>query len=90
MLTAELARILREHKAKSKHSQDGNLMFTTRDSHPLGQRNVLRAFCRAATAAGLNPEGVRTLLFHDCRRTFVSPLIAAAPTWWRSAPRWLS
>jgi integrase len=64
-------------KAKSAHSQEGDLVFATRDGKPLGHRNVLRAFCRAADAAGLNPEGVRSLVFHDCRRTFASTLIAA-------------
>jgi len=76
VLMAELARILREHKAKSAHSLDADLVFATRAGQPLGHRNVLRAFVKAADAAGLNPEGVRSLVFHDCRRTFVSALIA--------------
>lgn len=77
VLTAELARVLRRHKAKSRHSLDDQLVFATRDGKPLGHRNVLRAFVKAADAAGLNPEGVRSLVFHDCRRTFVSALIAS-------------
>ena len=77
VLTTELARVLRAHKAKSGHSQEGDLVFATRDGKPLGHRNVLRAFVRAADKAKLNPEGVRTLVFHDCRRTFASTLIAA-------------
>jgi hypothetical protein len=48
VLTTELARILREHKAKSGHSQEGDLVFATRDGKPHGHRNVLRAFVKAA------------------------------------------
>jgi integrase len=77
VLTAELASVLRKHKAKSGHSLDGDLVFATRAGKPLGHRNVGRAFVSAADAAGLNPEGVRSLVFHDCRRTFASTLIAA-------------
>jgi integrase len=77
VLIPELARILREYKARSGHSRDGDFVFSTRDGKPLGHRNVLRGLVKAANAAGLNPEGVRSLTFNDSRRTFISTLIAA-------------
>jgi integrase len=75
MMTA-LASILRRHKAASAHCLDSDFVFATREGRPLQARNVLRGFDRAANAAKLNPEGIRKLTFHDCRRTFASLLIA--------------
>jgi len=54
VMVAALGKLLREHKAASGYSQEGDFVFCTRDGKPLQHRNVSRAFGAVATRAGLN------------------------------------
>lgn len=76
-LIPELAHMLKRHKLASRHSQDGDFVFSTREGRPLLQRNASTALTRAARRAGLNGGGVQPLGWHDLRHTAISRLIAA-------------
>jgi integrase len=79
-LMPELAAVLRRHRAEAlslgKASPE-SYVFSTLQGRPLSQRNATRALTVAAGRAGLNPEGVERLSFHDLRHTAISRLIAA-------------
>jgi integrase len=79
-LVLELVSLLKRHKAEAfsrRHARPDSFVFATRDGHPLSQRNAARALTNAADKAGLNPDGVQTLSWHDLRHTSISRLIAA-------------
>ncbi len=70
IMAASLARMLREHRIASRHSQDGDPVFASSNGGPLEHRNVAqRALRPAVQAAGLGP-----VRFHDLRH-------CAASTW---------
>lgn len=79
-LVPELVVLLKRHKAEAfsrRHARPDSFVFATRDGHPLSQRNAARALKNAADKAGLNPDGVQALSWHDLRHTAISRLIAA-------------
>ena len=55
------------------------LVFETRTGNSPGRRNVLRAVQRAATAAGLNPEGSEPIGLHDLRHSAAGLAFEALP-----------
>jgi integrase len=77
VLMPTLAKLLREHRLASPHSQSGDYVFTSYTGTPLSDRNVSqRGFAPAVARAGLNGPTKLPLTFHDLRRTFASLLIA--------------
>jgi integrase len=79
-LLSELSEILKRHKTKAfqkGHAKPESLIFCTREGKPLSQRNAGRALRRGGDAAGLNPQGVEPVSWHDLRHTAISRLIAA-------------
>jgi integrase len=73
----ELATVLRRHKLASGYSQEIDYCFSTSGGKALSQRNALGTLTSIAGEAGLNPEGVDSLSWHDLRHTAISRLIAA-------------
>jgi integrase len=77
ILMPSLAKLLREHKLASAHSQAHDPVFATLMGRPMHFRNVTRRGLAAAVAkAGLATEGEPRLRFHDLRHCFASLLIA--------------
>jgi integrase len=75
-LAPDLSRELAKYSLESSFSQDEDFVFTTETGKPLYYRNVsARGLDRAAERAGLNPEGVQKLSFHDLRHTAITHLI---------------
>jgi len=75
-LLPQLAALLRQHKASCRFTAGPDYVFATRTGTPLLHRNVARrAFTRAVTDAGLQPDGTTRLRFHDLRHTYASHLI---------------
>jgi len=56
------------------------LVFTTSRGKPQSRRNALRAVQTAATAAGLNGDGVEPVGLHDLRHSLVACALAAGLT----------
>jgi integrase len=72
----ELSRELAKHSLGSSFSGDDDFVFTTETGAPMYYRNVsARGLDKAADQAGLNPEGVQKLSFHDLRHTAITHLI---------------
>jgi integrase len=77
VLMPSLARLLREHKLASAHSNPADPVFATLTGAPMHYRNVSRrGFAAAVTKAGLDRQGQPRLRFHDLRHTFASLLVA--------------
>ena len=81
-LAGELEPYLREHLRATELAtglpRADAYVFVTSSGKPLNRNNVAkRGLDNAAEAAGLNPEGVSKLGFHDLRHTFASHLIRA-------------
>jgi integrase len=75
-LAPELSRELARHSLASSFSQDQDFVFTTETGKPVYYRNVSsRGLDKAAENAGLNPEGIQKLSFHDLRHTAITHLI---------------
>jgi integrase len=73
VLMPGLAKMLREHRARSPFSADDDYVFTTGSGKPYGWSNVdreLKSACDRAKLAEPKPR------FHDLRHTFASLLIA--------------
>ena len=71
-----LARELARHSLASQHSKPEDFVFATETGKPLYYRNAsARGLDKAADRAGLNPEGVQRLSFHDLRHTAITHLI---------------
>jgi len=67
---------LLEHKMSSGFKGDNDYVFCTEHGTPHYYRNVaVRGLEKAAKRAGLNPEGIPSLVFHDLRKTYGSHLI---------------
>lgn len=72
----ELARELAKHRLASRFSKDDHFVFATETGKPVYYRNAsARGLDKAADRAGLNPEGVQKLSFHDLRHTAITHLI---------------
>jgi integrase len=77
ILIPSLAKLLREHKLASAHSQPGDPVFATLTGQPMHFRNVTRRGLAAAVCkGGLDRLGEPRLRFHDLRHCFASLLIA--------------
>jgi integrase len=77
LLMPALARMLREHRIGSSHSQAHEYVFARPDGRPMAPDTVRRyGLLRAVERAGLNPPGKPRLRFHDLRHCFASLLIA--------------
>jgi integrase len=75
-LMPDLAKVLREHKIASGYSGDDHFVFSTLTGKPVYYRNAsARGLQKAADRAGLNPEGLPRLSFHDLRHTAITHLI---------------
>jgi integrase len=75
-LAPELSRELAKHSLASPFSKDEDFVFTTVTGAPMYYRNVsARGLDKAGDRAGLNPEGVQKLSFHDLRHTAITHLI---------------
>jgi integrase len=74
-----LGKYLREQRLATppELSRDNAFVFCTAAGRPRRPNNVLRAFQRAATRAGLEGNGRPRLRVHDTRHTFVSLLLSA-------------
>jgi integrase len=68
---------LREHRLASPRSLPADFLFAQADGSPFHYLWVSRALRAVADGAGLNPEGVARLRWHDLRHTAASALIAA-------------
>jgi integrase len=82
-LVPELVSVLKAHKADRfaiGHAGSTDYVFGTKDGHPHSQRNADRALRAAGDRAGLNPEGMQLVSWHDLRHTAISRLIAAGWT----------
>jgi integrase len=77
VLQPSLARLLREHRLASAHSQDDDYIFCRRDGRPM-HPDVVRVcgLRRAVATAGLDAHGRPRLRFHDLRHIYASLLIA--------------
>lgn len=73
VLAPALASFLRQHKARSRCSQEQDFVFASRKGTPLGHRNVCRAFTRIVVEAGLGGEP--RLTFHGLRHVYASMMI---------------
>jgi integrase len=79
VLFPELAALLRRHKAALRFSQAHDYVFASAAGTPMNFRNVeTRGFDKAVRDAGLNLHRDSKPVFHDCRHTFASLLIAQA------------
>jgi Phage integrase family len=77
VLFAELASLLRQHKAASRYSQPHHPVFASATGGPLHWRNVeTRGFDKAIRNAKLDLNRDTKPVLHDCRHTFASLLIA--------------
>lgn len=75
-LAPELSRELAKHRLASPFSNEGDFVFVTETGNPVYYRNAsARGLDKAADRAGLNPEGVQKLSFHDLRHTAITHLI---------------
>lgn len=75
-LAPELGRVLRSHKLASGYSKDDDFVFATETGRPIYYRNATeRGLTKAADRAGLNPEDLQRLSFHDLRHTAITHLI---------------
>jgi integrase len=75
-LAPELARELAKHSLASRFSKPDDFVFATETGKPLYYRNAsARGLDKAADRAGLNPERVQRLSFHDLRHTAITHLI---------------
>jgi integrase len=75
-LAPGLARELAKHSLASSFSEAEDFVFTTETGAPMYFRNVsARGLDKAADCAGLNPDGVQKLSFHDLRHTAITHLI---------------
>ena len=79
-LRPELARLLREHRMRSRFKQPHDFVFASETGGPLGWRNVERRAIDAAFAGAVKakrlPIGRAKPVMHDCRHTFGSMLVA--------------
>jgi integrase len=77
VLAPAFGRLLREHRLAARYSADSDPVFANANGRPFEHRTVLsRGFDTAANQARLNGPGRRKAVFHDCRNTFASLLIA--------------
>ncbi len=77
-LAPELSRELAKHSLASSFLQPEDFVFATETGKPLYYRNVsARGLDKAADRAGLNPDGVQKLSFHDLRHTAASLAVQA-------------
>lgn len=77
VLMPALARVLREHRLQSAHTQPDDLVFASSEGTGLDHRNVARrGLAPALERAGLNGGDRPALRFHDLRHTFASLLVA--------------
>lgn len=75
-LAPELVRELAKHNLASRFSSDEDFVFATETGNPVYYRNAsCRGLDKAADRAGLNPEDVQRLSFHDLRHTAITHLI---------------
>jgi integrase len=79
-LRPELARLLKEHRMRSRFKRPQDFVFATEAGDPLGSRNVERRAIDAAYAAAVKakrlPADRPKPVMHDCRHTFGSMLVA--------------
>src|SRR5262249_20893504 len=68
-LAPEVERMLREHRRHALelgHARSDGFVFCTLTGAPMSARNAAaRGLDKGANSAGLNPEGVQKLSFHD-------------------------
>jgi integrase len=77
-LMPDLAKVLREHKLGSRYSSDSDFVFATLTGQPVYYRNAsARGLQKAADRAGLNPDDLPRLSFHDLRHSAITHLIRA-------------
>jgi integrase len=75
-LAPELSTELAKHRLASPFSNDEEFVFATETGNPVYYRNAsARGLDKAADRAGLNPEGLQKLSFHDLRHTAITHLI---------------
>jgi integrase len=75
-LAPALARELAKLSLSSRYSKSEDFVFATETGKPLYYRNAsARGLDRAADRAGLNPEGLQRLSFHDLRHSAITHLI---------------
>jgi integrase len=75
-LEPTLAKMLREHKLASAYSDEDDFVFSTETGAPYYYRNVaVRGLDKGADRAGLNPDGLPRLSFHDLRHSYGSHLV---------------
>lgn len=76
VLMPALARVLKEHRLRSRFASDEDLVFASSIGRGLDHTVPRRALGRAVKAAGLDGGDRPKLRFHDLRHTFASLLIA--------------
>ncbi len=77
VLIPGIARLLREHRMRSRHTAPDEYVFARPDGRPMHADSVRRCGLHAAVRkAGLDRLGKRWLRFHDLRHTYASILIA--------------
>jgi integrase len=77
-LMPDLATVLREHKLGTRYSSEKDFVFATLTGQPVYYRNAsARGLRKAADRAGLNPDDLPRLSFHDLRHSAITHLIRA-------------
>jgi len=75
-MAPELSRELAKHSLASRFSKEEDFVFSTESGKPVYCRNAsARGLDKAADRAGLNPDGVQRLSFHDLRHTAITHLV---------------
>jgi integrase len=75
-LVPQLARLLADHRRRSRFAKDSEWVFATANGTPFSHRNVTRrGLQRAARRAGIDNGTAPALRYHDLRHCFASHLI---------------
>jgi len=75
-LLPQLARLLADHRRRSRLANDSDWVFATAHGTPYGHRNVTRrGLQRAARRAGIDTGTGPGIRFHDLRHCYASHLI---------------
>ncbi len=75
-LVPQLARLLADHRRRSRFAKDSDWVFATANGTPYGERNVTRRGLQsAARRAGIDTGTEAAVRYHDLRHSFASHLI---------------